>query len=164
LAAVLRKIDKELELNDESILINGIQRKILNRKIISNICASVQNVITLQLEDRLKRALKFLDIRNIKIEHVVVSGGVASNYFIRNTLERTCSKFNIKISSPPVKYCTDNGVMIAWNGMEKLLANSNDVIKPNQQDESFFKTLIPASKCELGTNIDYQLKLLNIKN
>lgn len=145
-------------------MINGIERKILKRDIISNICSSVQNVITIQLEDRLKRALKFLQIRNIKIENVVISGGVASNYFIRNTLENACSKFNVKISAPPVRYCTDNGVMIAWNGMEKLLAKSSEIVKPEQQNESYFKTLIPTGKCELGINIDYQLKLLNIKN
>lgn len=136
----------------------------MKRDIISNICASVQNIITFQLEDRLKRALKFLEVSNMKIEHVVVSGGVASNLFLRNNLENLCSKYNVKLSAPPVKYCTDNGVMIAWNGIEKLISNSNDIIKPDEQNDLFFKSITPTGKSELGTNISYQVKLLNIKN
>jgi N6-L-threonylcarbamoyladenine synthase len=29
-------------------------------------------------------------------------------------------------SAPPMSYCTDNGVMIAWAGMERLRLNMTD--------------------------------------
>jgi tRNA A37 threonylcarbamoyltransferase TsaD len=29
---------------------------------------------------------------------------------------------NIPIKYPPINLCTDNGVMVAWNGYEKLLS------------------------------------------
>jgi len=50
----------------------------------------------------------------------VVSGGVASNMFIRKHLNLVCDEENFKLIVPPPKLCTDNGIMIAWNGIEKL--------------------------------------------
>ena len=64
----------------------------------------------LQKEDRLKRALVYLELNRIKIEHVVISGGVASNKYIRKSLDAVCNEFGVKTSNPPIKYCTDNGV------------------------------------------------------
>lgn len=33
--------------------------------------------------------------------------------------------------APPPKYCTDNGTMIAWNGIEKYLRNI-DIFAPEE--------------------------------
>lgn len=44
----------------------------------------------------------------------VISGGVASNMFIRDGLTRLCNHYNCSIVCPPPRLCTDNGVMIAW--------------------------------------------------
>jgi hypothetical protein len=73
------------------------------------------------------------------------------------------NEFDMKISCPPVKYCTDNGVMIAWNGCEKLEHGSNDCIAPEKQDKEFFESIKPLGKCELGHDSSSDLKLLNIK-
>ena len=62
-------------------------------------------------EDRLKRALIYLELNKIKIQHVVISGGVASNSYIRRSLVNVCNQFGVKSSIPPVNYCTDNGVI-----------------------------------------------------
>lgn len=53
----------------------------------------------------------------------VVSGGVASNMFIRKHLNHLCDEMNFKLIVPPPKLCTDNGIMIAWNGIEKFNEN-----------------------------------------
>jgi tRNA A37 threonylcarbamoyltransferase TsaD len=44
----------------------------------------------------------------------VVSGGVASNTYLRSGLERLCDNYGYKLVCPPHRLCTDNGVMIAW--------------------------------------------------
>jgi len=31
-----------------------------------------------------------------------------------------CDELNFKLIVPPPKLCTDNGIMIAWNGIEKF--------------------------------------------
>ncbi len=53
--------------------------------------------------------------------------------------------------------------MIAWNGCEKLLNNSSDIVYVDQQDERFFENLAPSGKCELGESVDFQIKMLHIK-
>lgn len=53
----------------------------------------------------------------------VVSGGVASNMFVRKHLNILCNDMDFKLIVPPPKLCTDNGIMIAWNGVEKYSKN-----------------------------------------
>jgi len=165
LAQIFKLINNLLnkEENNTRIIINGEEKYILKEEIISNICALVQNVITLQLEDRVKRAFEFLKSKNINIKHFVLSGGVASNIYVRKELEKTCLKYQVQTSMTPIKYCTDNGVMIAWNGCEKLLDNSKDIVFPEEQNNMFFKNLKPNPKCELGESLEAELKLLKIK-
>lgn len=43
--------------------------------------------------------------------------------FIRKHLNLVCDDLNFKLVVPPPRLCTDNGIMIAWNGLEKLNEN-----------------------------------------
>lgn len=55
------------------------------------------------------------------VKTLVVSGGVASNKFLRHILRKMLDVRgykHIRIVAPPVKYCTDNAAMVAWAGME----------------------------------------------
>ncbi|TKA32360.1 hypothetical protein B0A50_01466 [Salinomyces thailandicus] len=52
---------------------------------------------------------------------VVVSGGVASNSFLRHVLRRILDVRGyerIKLCFPPIELCTDNALMIAWAAVE----------------------------------------------
>lgn len=52
---------------------------------------------------------------------IVVSGGVASNKFLRHVLRALLDAQgydHIKLSFPPIELCTDNALMIAWAGIE----------------------------------------------
>lgn len=49
----------------------------------------------------------------------VVSGGAACNNFISEGLQMVCDEMEYRMVRPPPKLCTDNGVMIAWNGVER---------------------------------------------
>ena len=40
---------------------------------------------------------------------------------------QVCTALNCQLIAPPPKYCTDNGVMIAWNGLEKYRVSSDIV-------------------------------------
>ncbi|KAJ4417013.1 hypothetical protein N0V85_002030 [Neurospora sp. IMI 360204] len=56
-----------------------------------------------------------------KVKTLVVSGGVASNQFLRHVLRRVLEVRgfgHIRIMAPPVNLCTDNAAMIAWTGSE----------------------------------------------
>lgn len=50
----------------------------------------------------------------------VLSGGVASNQYVRKALGVIAETTGLRLLCPPAKFCTDNGVMIAWNGVERL--------------------------------------------
>ena len=53
---------------------------------------------------------------------LVVAGGVAANEAIKGELSSVCESNGWRLVAPPVKYCTDNGAMIAWAGAERLAA------------------------------------------
>lgn len=63
-----------------------------------------------------------------------MSGGVACNMFIRKHLNLLCDDMNFKLIVPPPTLCNDNGIMIAWNGIEKLNENL-DIFSYNNLDE-----------------------------
>ena len=50
---------------------------------------------------------------------LVVAGGVAANKVIRHQLEQLVLPYNIPFVAPPLELCTDNGVMVAWAGLER---------------------------------------------
>jgi hypothetical protein len=51
----------------------------------------------------------------------VVAGGVACNQHIRSQLSRVAEEGGVCLVLPPPKWCTDNGVMVAWAGMERCV-------------------------------------------
>jgi N6-L-threonylcarbamoyladenine synthase len=51
---------------------------------------------------------------------LVVAGGVAANRAIRMSLEKLCGDNGFALVAPPLELCTDNGVMVAWAGLERL--------------------------------------------
>jgi N6-L-threonylcarbamoyladenine synthase len=71
------------------------------------------------LASRVLFALQRPDIQTIQT--LVVSGGVASNQFLKTILRENLNAKgyrNIQLAFPPPEFCTDNAVMIAWTGIE----------------------------------------------
>ncbi|KAK3394397.1 glycoprotease [Podospora didyma] len=61
------------------------------------------------------------DILDRQVKMLVISGGVASNGFLRHIVRSTLDARGFKgieVVAPPVRLCTDNAAMIAWAGME----------------------------------------------
>lgn len=87
----------------------------------NNMCASFQKAVVAQMADRVKRAIGIFKEQCPNGKDLVVAGGVAANGAVRKMLETTAKKYGLTFSAPPVKLCTDNGVMIAWAGMERFL-------------------------------------------
>ena len=64
-----------------------------------------------------------------------VVGGASANLVLRQNLENLCSKFNANLLTAPLKYCSDNALMIARVGVEKykigkFISYQNLEIKP----------------------------------
>ena len=54
---------------------------------------------------------------------IVVAGGVAANKSIRQSLEELAKIEDCEFLFPSIKYCTDNGAMIALAGIERFERN-----------------------------------------
>ncbi|GLC36767.1 putative tRNA N6-adenosine threonylcarbamoyltransferase [Pleodorina starrii] len=54
------------------------------------------------------------------VRSLVVAGGVAANSAVRAGLSEVAAEFGLPCVYPPVRYCTDNGLMVAWTGVERL--------------------------------------------
>ena len=59
------------------------------------------------------------------IRTFVISGGVASNELIRERLQIVAQSSGLDFVCPPARLCTDNGVMVAWAGLERCVTYSH---------------------------------------
>lgn len=92
-----------------------------DRQVMANVAASFQETAVRHLEQRVRRALRICSSRlGSEVDTLVVSGGVAANMVIRTRLRQLCEEEGWKFVVPPVRLCTDNGVMVAWTGVERL--------------------------------------------
>lgn len=104
----------------KTAVLNKIDDPEFGENDMPNLCASFQEVVGQSLEDRSRYALMKLKEDNTDLKGFVVSGGVAANESIRLKLEKMCIDHKIPFFAPPVSLCTDNGVMVAWAGLERF--------------------------------------------
>lgn len=88
----------------------------------SDLCAAFQQAVADCMMDRLTNALGEI---SQEIHHIVLSGGVAANQFLRTKLQKICEEKGKIFVAPPVQLCTDNGVMIAWAGLERFVSGQH---------------------------------------
>ena len=84
--------------------------------------SSFQRVAVEHLCLRTRTAVLWARETHPGLGEIVVAGGVASNRTLRRELEALALDLDLKLVCPPPRYCTDNGVMVAWTGMERLRA------------------------------------------
>ena len=50
-----------------------------------------------------------------------MAGGVSASKALRTKMQDMCDELNVKLSVPPIKYCTDNAAMIACAAYPKFI-------------------------------------------
>ncbi|KAF9077562.1 glycoprotease [Rhodocollybia butyracea] len=93
------------------------------------VARAFQQAAVEQLEEKLALALRECERQDIKVGHLVVSGGVASNMFLRERLKAclsTHATWPIQAVFPPIQFCTDNAAMVGWASMHRFLAGDHD--------------------------------------
>jgi len=55
-----------------------------------------------------------------RLPSLVIAGGVSANESLRNCLAELAIKHNVDVFYPELRFCTDNGAMIAYAGMLRL--------------------------------------------
>lgn len=93
----------------------------LSPQQIADIAASFQTAVTDVLVAKTMLAVEQTGVRT-----VVVGGGVAANKSLRNGLTEACGRRDFALHLTPMKYCTDNGAMIAYMGHQLFKAGRAD--------------------------------------
>ena len=109
--AVRHKIEQMGELSDENK---------------ADMCACFQEAVVKIMLDRLKHGIALFKEHYPNAKHLVVSGGVAANKALRGALSDLAQKHKMTFFAPPISLCTDNGVMIAWAGLERFRLGHQD--------------------------------------
>jgi len=81
-----------------------------------DIAAAFQQAVVETLMIKCERALKQTGLSTL-----VIAGGVSANQLLRKKLREMTERLNAEIFYPALKYCTDNGAMIAYAGCMRLL-------------------------------------------
>ena len=61
--------------------------------------------------DEVRRKVE-LAIKNTGIKHMIIAGGVSANKYLREEIQKLCDEYNVDLTVPDFKYCTDNAAMI----------------------------------------------------
>ena len=83
----------------------------------ADIAYAFQEAVVDTLAIKCKRALKHTGLKRL-----VIAGGVSANTALREQLEVLMQKNRGKVYYPRLEFCTDNGAMIAYAGMQRLKA------------------------------------------
>lgn len=97
----------------------GVRR--LSPGVISDIAASAQEAIVDALVQK-----TIACARKRGVSHVYLAGGVAANGRLREKMAAECQGHGMEYHAPPLRYCTDNGAMVACTAVRHLSNGRND--------------------------------------
>lgn len=100
----------------------------------SDLAASFQKVAIESIVSKVKKAIEEKNIKN-----VIVAGGVAANNGLREKMQEVTEELGVELSIPPMKYCTDNGTMIAAAGYYAYLDGRRADLTLNSKSQDTLK-------------------------
>lgn len=90
----------------------------------ADIAACFQAAVVDTLVLKCKRALK-----QTKVNRIVIAGGVGANLRLRSQLREAVEKLGGQAYYPRSEFCTDNGAMIAYAGLQRLQAGQQQSLE-----------------------------------
>ncbi|MGS2719735.1 tRNA (adenosine(37)-N6)-threonylcarbamoyltransferase complex transferase subunit TsaD [Paraglaciecola aestuariivivens] len=87
----------------------------------ANIAYAFQEAVVDTLAIKCKRALKQTGLKRL-----VIAGGVSANKQLRGELASMMQSIKGEVFYPRLEFCTDNGAMIAYAGLQRLLAGETE--------------------------------------
>ncbi len=114
-------------------------------KLAADIAASFQRAVADVLADRAANAMALFVAHHPDTERrLVVAGGVAANTAIRAALTTATAAQGFRLTVPPPRLCTDNAVMVAWAGIERLRLGLTDPLDFAPRPRWPLESLVPA--------------------
>ena len=90
-------------------------------QVRADIAYAFQDAVVDTLVIKCKRALE-----HCKLNRLVIAGGVSANTALRSKLADVLKKLGGEVYYPRPEFCTDNGAMIAFAGMQRLKHHVHD--------------------------------------
>lgn len=91
----------------------------------ADLAACFQRSAITHLTQRCQRAVAWAKESHPQVQTMVVAGGVACNQMLRDSLEEVTQEADWQLVCPKPSLCTDNGVMVAWAGVERSASCSS---------------------------------------
>jgi N6-L-threonylcarbamoyladenine synthase len=102
------KLNEEDALNHWRHIVKSDEHLEKDEQTLADLCASLELAIT---ESLTKKTIKAAKLHGV--EHIMIAGGVAAN---KRLVELLKTSFAGTLHSPEIKYCMDNGAMVAAAG------------------------------------------------
>jgi N6-L-threonylcarbamoyladenine synthase len=93
-------------------------------ELAADLAAGFQRAVVDVMADRARHPMAMAPAATL----LVVAGGVAANGAIRAALAVAAASRGVTLVAPPVRLCTDNAVMVAWAGIERLRLGLADTL------------------------------------
>ena len=100
----------------------------------ADLATSFQKVAVEAITSKARKAIVEKGIKN-----VIVAGGVAANNGLRTAMKELTNELGVELSIPPMKYCTDNGTMIAAAGYYAYLDGRTADLTLNSKSQDVLK-------------------------
>jgi N6-L-threonylcarbamoyladenine synthase len=100
----------------------------------ADLATSFQKVAVSSITSKVRKAIEEKGIKN-----VIVAGGVAANNGLRTAMKELTYELGVELSIPPMKYCTDNGTMIAAAGYYAYLDGRTADLNLNSKSQDILK-------------------------
>lgn len=97
-------------------LVAGLPPGALPVQAAADVAAGFQAAVADVMADRADRGMAMMPEATL----LVVAGGVAANGAVRAALAGAAARRGLALAAPPLRLCTDNAVMVAWAGIERL--------------------------------------------
>ncbi|MFL2660866.1 MAG: tRNA (adenosine(37)-N6)-threonylcarbamoyltransferase complex transferase subunit TsaD [Alphaproteobacteria bacterium] len=117
---LLNKNTCDLSFSGLKTSVRRIVEKGISKEQECDLAFSFQNTIAECLLNKVDLAIKNCIHKGFNLQDFVLSGGVASNSFIRHKFKVLCKKKNMIFYVPDKKLCVDNATMIAWAALEMI--------------------------------------------
>lgn len=104
----------------------------------ANIARAFEEAVVDTLAIKCRRALKLTGYNRL-----VIAGGVSANTRLRATLAELMTSIGGKVYYPRGEFCTDNGAMIAYAGLQRLKAGQREDLAVKGQPRWPLDTLPP---------------------
>ena len=98
----------------------------LDEQTRADIARAFQEAVVAPIAIKCRRALEQTGLRSL-----IIAGGVSANTFLREELETSLEKITSQLFYAQLKFCTDNGAMIAYAGCQRLQAGQHEGLAIN---------------------------------